>query len=264
MKKADLLAEQYADASNLSTRGGFNRQYTVPDRHPHEWILDQISVPTGATILDIGCGPASFWAANTDRLPSDSRVVLSDFSRGMVSQARDRVGAVPFSTRPLTADAERLPFVDDRFDAAFALQMLYHLPDWRAGLQECERVLADGGRFYATTSSRTNMTTLSELMSTAAEGTVDPLPGEFTAENGGEILAAQFDTVDRYVFESEVRVDDPDAVVAYALSFPLDARALSAFQPDDAAALRDVAARRIDEDGEIRWQKDMALFVASI
>jgi ubiquinone/menaquinone biosynthesis C-methylase UbiE len=262
MEKPDLLAEQYADASNLSTRGEFNRRYTVADRHPHEWVLDQISLPAAATMLDIGCGPATFWSGNPDRVPEESHVVLADFSRGMVGQAREAVTEAPFSTRHLTADAERLPFADGVFDRAFALQMLYHLPDREAGLAECARVLADDGRFYATTSSQGNMGDLFEMMSTVADGAVDPLPGGFTAENGREVLGDQFDSVERYVFENELRVDDPDALVAYALSLPLDAAPLAAFDPADAGALREEVARRINRDGEIRLQKDMALFVA--
>ena len=99
-------------------------------------------------------------------------------------------------------------------------------------------------------------------MSSIADGSVEPISGEFTAENGREQLVPHFDHVERRLFENEVRVDDPDAVTAYALSLPLDAPELSAFDPENAEILRSQAAEHIDRQDEIRWQKDMALFVA--
>ena len=46
----------------------------------------------------------------------------------------------------LCADAERLPFPDRHFDAAFAVSLLEHLPDPGRVVEEMIRVLAPGGR----------------------------------------------------------------------------------------------------------------------
>lgn len=262
MEKSELLAEQYADASNLSTRGEFNSRYTVIDRHPHHWVLEQLSLPPDATVLDIGCGPAPFWSVNEGRIPADWQVFLADFSQEMVEQARDRARPVGATTVPMVADAERLPFDDGTVDAAFAFQMLYHLPNLDAGLADLRRVLAPDGRLYASSGSTRNARSLFEMMSTVAEGDVDTIASGFTAENGREQLEPHFSQVERRVFKNEIRVDDPDAVVAYALSLPLDDPALDAFDPADAEALRDRAAKRIERNGAIVWPKNYALFVA--
>jgi SAM-dependent methyltransferase len=262
MDKAALLAEQYADASNLSTRGEFNGRFTVADRHPHEWVRDQVSLPDDATVLDLGCGPGPFWAVNAGDVPTGWTAVAADFSRGMATDARERLAECPVDGTAAVADAERLPFADGSFDAVLALQMLYHLPDRQAALAELRRVLAPDGRLYASTGSLGNARALYELMGEAAGGQVDTIAGGFTAENGAEVLGTAFDDVERRVFENEVRADDPDALVAYALSLPLDDPAVSAFDPEDADALRALAAERIERDGAVRWQKDYALFVA--
>lgn len=60
MDRASLLATQYADASELSTRAAFNDEYTVRDCHPHEWVRDEMGRDRDGTILDVGCGPGSF------------------------------------------------------------------------------------------------------------------------------------------------------------------------------------------------------------
>lgn len=70
MEKAAPLAEQYADASSLSTRGEFNGRYTVRDVHPHAWMFDELSVEADARVLDLGCGPGSFWVVNEERVPA--------------------------------------------------------------------------------------------------------------------------------------------------------------------------------------------------
>ncbi|MFB6254201.1 MAG: class I SAM-dependent methyltransferase [Halobacteriaceae archaeon] len=262
MDKSELLAEQYADASNLSTRGEFNERYTVKDRHPHEWVRKQVSLPTDARVLDIGCGPGTFWTVNNDQIPPEWEVVLGDFSRDMVTKARNRVTNGDLSPHITVADAERLPFDANSFDAILALQMLYHLPDIENGLQGLREVLRPDGCLYASAGSPHNAELLFEMMSTVVDGSVETISNGFTNENGYELLNQYFDHVEQRIFENEIRVEDPDAVVSYALSLPLDDPALEPFDPEDAEELRAVVAEYIDRHGEIRWQKDYPLFIA--
>jgi ubiquinone/menaquinone biosynthesis C-methylase UbiE len=262
MDEAALLAEQYADASNLETRGGFNARFTVREKHPLEWVFDQVDLPNDADVLDVGCGPAPFWTVNAGRVPDGWMPVLADVSRGMVAEARARLDGTAHDPPLAAADAAALPFADDSFDAVVANQMLYHVPDLDGALREFGRVLAPGGVVYATTSSAENTAPLFEMMSAVADGSVETVVGHFTGENGHDVLAGQFDAVESRRFQDEVVVDDPDAVVAYALSLPLQDPSLAAFDPADAEALRGRVAERVERDGAVRWQKDLVLFVA--
>lgn len=263
MDKRAGLAEQYSDASNLDTRGGFNERFTDRNRHPHEWVFGELSMPPDGTLLDLGSGPGAFWEINDGRIPSQSPPVLADFSPGMVSDARNRLDRLGVEADVVVANSERLPFKDGVFDVVLALMMLYHLSDLATGLAEVRRTLSPGGCLYASTGSEENARTLFDMMAAVADGSVEPLAGGFTAENGRAQLSEQFGRIECRVFEDQVRVDDPDALVAYALSLPLDDPALSTFEPADAEELRELAARRIDNEGEIRWRKDTALFVAA-
>jgi len=262
MDKTTLLAEQYADASELATRGEFNEAYTTTDRAPHEWVFEQMAEHEGGTVLDLGAGTGTFWTVNANRIPDDWTPVLADFSRGMVGEARAAAIDEGVDAEAVTADAEALPFADDSLDAILALLMLYHPDDRAAAIAECHRVLAPDGRLYASTGHPENSQTLYDLVDEIADGSVESLAGGFTSANGASQLEAAFDAVERRWFRDEVRVDDPDAVVAYVLSLPLEAPELSGFGPGDAEALRALAAERIDVDGAITWRKDTALFVA--
>ena len=52
------------------------------------------------------------------------------------------------------ADATRMPFEDDSFDAVFESGMVHHVTDWRATLGEVSRVLKPGGSFCFAEPSR--------------------------------------------------------------------------------------------------------------
>lgn len=92
------------------------------------------------TILDIGCGTG----AMSEKMGAFGTVVSADFSPLALEFSRRR-----HLTRLCAADAMRLPFQDGSFDVIIALDILEHLPDDNAALQEFYRVLKPGGRVIA-------------------------------------------------------------------------------------------------------------------
>jgi SAM-dependent methyltransferase len=100
--------------------------------------------------LEIG-GGTCFGAAIYKSIHPQSPVYASD-----VSPSTLRNAAIPasrmFPHAPdvfCAADAERLPFQDESFDAVFAMTMIHHLPEPHRLLQEVRRILRTGGRFVA-------------------------------------------------------------------------------------------------------------------
>ncbi len=93
------------------------------------------------TILDIGCGTGAMSA----RLARWGRVVSADFSPLALQFSRRRG-----LNHLVGADALRLPFASDRFDALVSMDVLEHLSDDRKALCEFHRVLKPGGRVFAT------------------------------------------------------------------------------------------------------------------
>ncbi|HEX4306549.1 MAG TPA: class I SAM-dependent methyltransferase [Solirubrobacterales bacterium] len=79
------------------------------------------------TVLNVGAGAGSYE-------PEGREVTAVEPSAEMIAQRP--AGAAPV----VRASAEALPFEDDGFDAAMALQTVHHWPDMEAGLAEMRRV----------------------------------------------------------------------------------------------------------------------------
>jgi SAM-dependent methyltransferase len=106
-------------------------------------LLAAVDLRPGVRLLDIACGPgyvAGIAAAH------GARIVGLDFSPLMVAEARRRFPDFAFCE----GDAEALPFVGGRFEAAVMNFGLLHLARPHLALAEAHRVLAPGGRYAFT------------------------------------------------------------------------------------------------------------------
>jgi len=102
-------------------------------------ILDSDS----AVVLDVACGTGDL-SIELDK-GAKARIMGTDFCRPMLAVAKtksvDGTQAIPY----IEADALRLPFGDEAFDAvtiAFGLRNLANVPD---GLHELRRIIKPGG-----------------------------------------------------------------------------------------------------------------------
>jgi len=101
----------------------------------------------GQRILDLatGTGEAALMAAEA---AAPASVILgADISLAMLRGAKAKLGARPI--RLAAMDAQALACRDAVFDAVISQLGLMFVPDPRAGLRECRRVLRPGGRLAA-------------------------------------------------------------------------------------------------------------------
>lgn len=110
-------------------------------------LLKWAHVPRGASILEVGCGSGKLSRYLTKTLKC-KRFVGIDLDPKKVARAESQN---EYSTRMIfqVANANKLPFEDNSFDAIIETDLLHHLPDWRKAMREIHRVLKPNGKFIA-------------------------------------------------------------------------------------------------------------------
>jgi SAM-dependent methyltransferase len=102
-------------------------------------------VKSGATLLDIGCGPGTI-TADLASLVTPGRVTALEVTDAALDLARAEIArrgieSVDFAV----GDVHALDFADDSFDIVHAHQVLQHVGDPVAALHEMRRVTKPGG-----------------------------------------------------------------------------------------------------------------------
>lgn len=216
-----LQRDQYRDSSNLGARIDLHDRFSTNPQGFHRWVLDQMQLGQHAAVLEIGCGRGELWHRNAARVPAGWRLVLADFSAGMLADARDRLAGDGLDgLRFALADAQALPFADERFDAVVANHMLYHVPDRGGALREIRRVLRPGGALFAATNGPTHLRELGELVRRfIPEHRQASSSSGFQLEPGREELQACFEDVALTRYEDRLEVTDPEALVSWVMSW---------------------------------------------
>jgi ubiquinone/menaquinone biosynthesis C-methylase UbiE len=114
---------------------------------PAATALAEVEAPL---VLDVACGTGRVARALLRQPAFDGRVVNLDLAARMLAVGRQACTAWPDRVDWLRAPAVPLPFAADTFHAVACLEALEFLPDARAALAECVRVLRPGGLLLTT------------------------------------------------------------------------------------------------------------------
>lgn len=168
------------------------------------------------TATELGCGTGDMWKDKEAMIASCSKLVLSDFSAGMVKVSKENVG-IHDNVEYQVIDIQDIPFGDETFDIVIANMMLYHVPDLHRALTEVRRVLKKGGKFYCATYGEHGIT---EYLTTlfSEYGVEDSINKNFTLQNGYEILGKVFSKVEKLEYADSLQVREVDDMVEYIYS----------------------------------------------
>ena len=106
----------------------------------------------GRLLLELGAGAGR----NTPRYTGYERIVLLDYSRTQLEQARARLGD---SARYVyvAADIYKLPFVDGLFDGATMIRTLHHMAEPAKALRQVRNVLQPNANFILEYANKLNL-----------------------------------------------------------------------------------------------------------
>jgi ubiquinone/menaquinone biosynthesis C-methylase UbiE len=260
MNARELLREQYKDGSNLNARMRLHARFSTNRYGIFRWIFDQLKLSETARVLELGSGTAQLWMRNADRVPREWKIVLSDFSFGMLKESRANLASIERPFAMALADAQALPFRDGIFDAVIANFMLYHVPDVPLAMREIRRVLIPDGSCCAATFSKENFREYHAMVERflgvpRASGNAS----HFGLENGGDLMRTSFPHVEVLRYPDDMIVTEAQPLIDYVNS----TRARRNATAEQMNALRQFIEAEIAAHGSIHITKDAGLFIAS-
>lgn len=102
--------------------------------------LRRLLPKNGRRLIDLGAG----FGRLADLYGGYKEVMLLDYSRSMLCQARERLGE---SCIYVAANVYNLPLNEACFDTAVTIRLLHHLQDLPAALKEIRRIIRPGGTY---------------------------------------------------------------------------------------------------------------------
>lgn len=175
-------------------------------------------------ILELGCGDASLWNKNFNHIPSNWEITLTDFSDGMLEDAKKNLGEKRSRFNFKIVNAENIPFEEESFNVVIANHMLYHVPNINKALKEINKVLKSEGILFASTVGKNHMKEIREIISTFDIYSLTSESWEstdsFQLENGLKIVSEYFNMVELKRYKDNLKVTDPVYILDYIFSMP--------------------------------------------
>jgi ubiquinone/menaquinone biosynthesis C-methylase UbiE len=231
-------------------------------------LADACAVSAGQEALDVAAGDGSFALACAREGAS---VVACDISPGMVKRGRARSEAEGYDVEWLEADAEELPFEDERFDCVGSSFGAFIAPRPEVVARELFRVVRPGGTVGLTAWVREGF--MAELFGIGRRF-APPDPDQPSSELWGHeaIARERLEPLASHVeFERRQLVwaaDSPRAFFErFSASAPSMAAARQALPPERfdelSAAMGELIERRNQaDDGSLRIDAEYAVIVA--
>jgi ubiquinone/menaquinone biosynthesis C-methylase UbiE len=253
-----LKSDQYTNASKLWARIQLHVRFSTNRYGWMRWIFDHFVLPLECNILELGCGPGTLWQENRDRILSGWNITLSDFSPGMLAEARNTTAEISHPFKYEVIDAQAIPFPNHTVDGVIANHILYHVPNLDKAFSEIARVLKPKGVFFAATNGKHHLCELFEIITHFLPEWAT-VPRSFQLENGSALLEPYFTdiTLDRY--EDSLIVTDPCLLFEYICSLGK----VNEIPKEVLMELQTFLQKKIGREGTMIITKESGMFVAS-
>ena len=128
----------------------YSQRFWVEAPHPfitRARLREILEAKAGERILEVGPGTGYYTLDVAEWVGDEGTVEIFDLQQEMLDHTMRRATERGFANvEPTQGDAQKLPYADDSFDAAFLVTVLGEIPDQDAALRELKRVLKPSGR----------------------------------------------------------------------------------------------------------------------
>jgi SAM-dependent methyltransferase len=259
------MKKQYGTDQNLNSRILLHRLFSTNKQGWRNWVFQNYELKPGLSVLELGCGNAGIWKSNAEKIPHSTRLVLSDFSPGMLDAAKANTDAIN-SAEYRVIDAREIPFDTGAFDIVIANHMLYHVPDIDKALSEISRILKPDGTFYATTLGKNNFREIIDLLynfDDRIDFAQDSVTEAFGLETGGKKLGVYFNTVRIKKYPDSLHITQARPLVDYILSSQGIGNVADIISGDTIARFTQYINDLFIKKPFIDVQKDAGIFIAA-
>lgn len=181
-----MMIDQSNPTPPVCSYEGSNYQQTFWEQGERQYedaveaiALRRLLTQPGHLLLELGAGAGR----NTPRYSMVERIVLLDYSRTQLLQARQRLGESPRYIY-VSADIYKLPFVSGLFDGATMIRTLHHMAQPDLALQSVRRVLSENAVFILEFANKRNLKSILRYLTGRQDwNPYDPQPVEFAALN---------------------------------------------------------------------------------
>lgn len=232
--RKEEIINQYVKIDNLEKRINIH-EYSTSDVDWYDYLMEKCDIKEGMNILDIGCGNGQLWYKEKDNLPKNINIYLIDNSSAMIQAAKNTIlceqeyyKKKKINFHYIVCDAQKVGEVPElnlkKYDLIMANHMLYHIEDLHRKrlLASLAKILADGGKFIASTIGEGHMKELWDLATLYDKKVkvTEWFSSGFSLENGKEQLEEFFGNVTVHYDDNNLLVDDWRVIYDYMCSLP--------------------------------------------
>lgn len=120
-RKQFVRDTQYRTSDNLDARIELHRRFSPHGGDFWDFVWQRYDFSAVRSLLEVGCGSGSFWLHPTCRPPAETAVTLTDYSRGMLAKAEEKLTGAGIQAEFRVADVDVLPF--ESFDYAAEMRV---------------------------------------------------------------------------------------------------------------------------------------------
>jgi ubiquinone/menaquinone biosynthesis C-methylase UbiE len=220
--REQLITSAYATDAPFMARLAL-QHYQQPARDFVAWALHHVTWTAHTRILDCGCGNGRYLRHTLAHGATARHTIGLDIAAGMLTSLRRRWPTDLPQPHVVVGDVVHLPVPTNSCDLAYAMHMLYHVPDQQRAVAELRRVVRPGGTLLASTNSEHDKQELGTLfkaaiMALTGQATERVFAMRFSLEHGAALLHTQFADVQRYDFTATIVLPEAAPAVACTVS----------------------------------------------